>query len=73
MKVRKFPLKLYRKVRQYYRHFYEKKTALDEHSILSALSTTLRREVVAFLVSDIRGKILRGIPMFGELDGTHLA
>ena len=35
-------------------------------------STTLQ-EVVAFLVSDIRGQILRCIPMFGELDGTQLA
>ena len=73
MKVRKFPRPLYRKMRSYFRHFYAKKTSVDEHSILASLSTALRREVISFLVSDIRGKILKGIPMFKNLDGAQLA
>jgi hypothetical protein len=73
MKVRKFPRPLYRKMRSYFRHFYAKKTSVDEHSILASLSTALRREVISFLVSDIRGKILKGIPMFTNLDGAQLA
>ena len=73
MKVRKFPRPLFSKVKTYYRHFYEKKTALDEQQVLSNLSTSLRKEVVRYLVSDVKGQILRSIPMFSCLDGTHLA
>jgi CRP-like cAMP-binding protein len=73
MKVRKFPTFLFRKIRTYYRHYYNKRTALDERAILSELSTQLRREVVDFMVSDVKGQILKEVPMFKNLDRIHLA
>ena len=73
MKIRKFPRQLYRKVRSYYRHYYNKKTALDEQAILADLSSQLRREVVDFMVSDMRGQILTQVPMFEGLDHVYLA
>ena len=73
MKVRKFPSHLYRKVRAYYRHYYAKKTALDEQAILVELSTQLKRKVVDFMVSDLKGQILQQVPMFKNLDRTYLA
>ena len=73
MQVRKFPRDLYRKMRRYFRHFYSKAPSVDEKGILISLSTTLRKEVIEFLISDIRGKILKGIPMFAELQGAQLA
>ena len=45
---------LFRRVRAYYRHYYEKKTALDEADILNELSPNLRREVGLFLVDTTR-------------------
>ena len=73
MRVRKFPRHLYRRMRRYFRHYYAKQTSVDEHSILTSMSTALRREAVEFLVSDIRGRMLKGIPMFQALDGPQLA
>ena len=73
MKVRKFPAFLSRKVKSYYRHYYNKRTALDERAILSELSTQLRREVVDFMVSDVKGQILKEVPMFKGIDTVHLA
>ena len=73
MKVRKFPAFLSRKIKSYYRHYYNKRTALDERAILSELSTQLRREVVDFMVSDVKGQILKEVPMFKGIDMVHLA
>ena len=73
MKVRKFPAFLSRKIKAYYRHYYNKRTALDERAILSELSTQLRREVVDFMVSDVKGQILKEVPMFKGIDMIHLA
>ena len=61
-----------RKIKSYYRHYYNKRTALDERAILSELSTQLRREVVDFMVSDVKGQILKEVPMFKGIDMVHL-
>ena len=53
MELRKFPRELFRKVRVYYRHYYRKKTALDEQQILHELSPNLRDEVANFLASGV--------------------
>ncbi|GBG29142.1 Potassium voltage-gated channel protein eag [Hondaea fermentalgiana] len=50
MRIRKFPKQLARRVRKYYKHYYEMKTALNESTILEDLSPALRSEVVIFLV-----------------------
>ena len=73
MKTKKFPTYLYRKIKTYYRHYYNKRTALDERSILSELSTQLRRDVVDFMVGELKGQILKEVPMFKGLDRIHLA
>lgn len=50
MRIRRFPKQLMRRVRKYYRHYYEMKSALHESAILEDLSPALRSEVVLFLV-----------------------
>lgn len=69
MKLRHFPTSLYRRVRAYYRNYYEKKTALDETAILHELSPVLRREVGLFLVD----KTIIEIAIFADLDAESLA
>ena len=34
MKTKKFPTYLYRKIKTYYRHYYNKRTALDEQTLV---------------------------------------
>lgn len=55
--LRNFPRQLSRRILAYYRHFYERKTALDEGRILHELSASLRCEVWTFLVDSIFAKI----------------
>jgi hypothetical protein len=54
---RRFPEYLGRRVRRYFRHFYESKTAIDEQQILSDLPTSLRHEVSSFLVSGLMNNV----------------
>jgi hypothetical protein len=55
VEVRQFPDALGRRIRRHFRHFYSLKSAIDESKIFSELSTTLRREVSAYLVSELMG------------------
>ena len=69
MKKRKFPKFLFRKMRKYYKHFFEQKTALNESEILLDLSSQLRTEVALFLIHDI----VYNIQLFTELNPEMLA
>jgi len=53
--IRKFPEILGRRIRRHFRHFYRIKSAIDETRIFSDLSTSLRKEVSQFLVSELMG------------------
>ena len=53
---RGFPEGLGRRIRRHFRHFYSLKSAIDESKIFSELSTSLRKEVSAYLVSDLMGQ-----------------
>ena len=52
MKSRNLPKELQMRIRKYYKHYLEKKTAFDESAMLSELSTFLRQEVAMFLIND---------------------
>ena len=54
--VRQFPEMMARKINRHFRHFYSKKSAIDEAKIFSELSATLRKEVSGFLIEDLMGK-----------------
>jgi len=56
VEMRQFPEALGRRIRRHFRHFYSLKSAIDEAKIFSELSTTLRREVSAYLVSELMGE-----------------
>ena len=53
MKLRNFPKPLARRVRNYYKHYYERKTALNERHILDELSSSLRADVSKFLIDTL--------------------
>lgn len=53
---RNFPEKLGKRVRRHFRFFYSRSTAIDESKILSELSTSLRKEVANFMVTELLGK-----------------
>jgi len=57
VKTRKFPEDLGRRVRRHFRHFYSMKSAIDETKIFNELSTTLRKEVSMYLVSELMGDV----------------
>ena len=57
VKTRRFPDDLGRRVRRHFRHFYSMKSAIDETKIFSELSTSLRKEVSAYLVSELMGDV----------------
>jgi len=69
MKKRKFPKILFRKMRKYYKHYYEQRTALNESEILDDLSSQLRAEVALFLIHDI----VYNIDLFHDLNPEMLA
>ena len=54
---RNFPEALGRRIRRHFRHFYSLKSAIDESKIFSELSTSLRKEVSAYLVSELMGNV----------------
>ena len=54
--VRNFPEALGRRIRRHFRNFYSRKSAIDEVKIFSEMSTGLRREVSAFLVTELMGQ-----------------
>jgi len=54
--IKAFPYKMGRRIRRHFRHFYSLKSAIDESKIFSELSTSLRKEVSAYLVSDLMGQ-----------------
>lgn len=57
------------RIRKYYKHYLEKKTAFDESAMLSELSTFLRQEVAMFLINDT----LLKIPIFRNRDPIFVA
>jgi len=57
LKSRGIPEHMGRRVRRYFRHFFESKTAVDEQSILADLPTGLRHEVSSFLVSGLMSQV----------------
>jgi len=69
MKSRNLPRELQMRIRKYYKHYLEKKTAFDESRMLSELSTFLRQEVAMFLINDTLFKI----PIFRDRDPTFVA
>jgi hypothetical protein len=54
---RNFPDGLGRRIRRHFRHFYSLKSAIDESKIFGELSTSLRKEVSAYLVSELMGDV----------------
>jgi len=54
--LRQFPTPLARKIRRHFRHFYSRKSAIDESKIFSELSTKLRKVVSLYLVNEILGE-----------------
>ena len=60
MRQRAFPGDLFRRVKRYYKHYYEHKSAIDESTILMDLSTSLRQEVALFLINDVVYKVGSG-------------
>lgn len=65
---KKFPKALYRRVRDYYRYYYAKRTALDEKQILGKLSSSLRRDVSKFLSASTFSRIA----LFDGVDSSIL-
>jgi hypothetical protein len=55
LQVRNIPEALGRRIRRHFRQFYSVKSAIDETRIFSDLSTSLRKEVSGFLVSELMG------------------
>ena len=54
-KVREFPQDMARRIRRHFRHFYSKKSAIDESKILGELSSSLRKEVSGWLIKELMG------------------
>jgi hypothetical protein len=54
---KQFPDHLGRRIRRYFRHFFESKTAIDEQRILTDLPTGLRHEVSTYLISDLMSNV----------------
>ena len=54
---RNFPEGLGRRIRRHFRHFYSMKSAIDESKIFSELSTTLRREVSSYLLTELMADV----------------
>lgn len=65
-KSRNMPRDLVNRIRRYYKHYLEQKTAFDEPRILSELSSFLREEVAMFLINDT----IYSIPLF-QNRGPH--
>ena len=53
--VRRFPSSLGRRIRRHFRQFYKIKSAIDESKIFSEMSTSLRKEVSAYLIEELMG------------------
>jgi len=54
-KTREIPKLMARNIRRHFRHFYEKKSAIDEAQIFNELSSNLRNEVSAYLIEELMG------------------
>ena len=59
-----FPHILFRRVRRYYKHLYQQRTAVDETEILDGLSARLQLEVAKFLI----GEVVSRVPVFAKLE-----
>ena len=57
------------RVKQYYRHYLEKKTGLNETTILSELSTYLRQEVAMHVIYDT----IKHVSVFNDLPVNELS
>jgi hypothetical protein len=68
--ISNIPEDLGRRVRRYYRHYFSKKTALDECLVLDDLSASLRLEVSSFLVHDM---LLNDVMIFKLVNPIHWA
>jgi len=55
--LRNFPEGLGRRIRRHFRHYYVRKSAIDESKIFSEMSTTLRKEVSGFLVQGLMSDV----------------
>jgi len=55
VQVRKFPESLGRRIRRHFRQYYTLKSAINEAKIFNELSTSLRKEVSEFLVTELLG------------------
>lgn len=64
MRQRKFPIRLGREVNRYFRHYYERKTAIDEKEILNLMTGRLRRKVTHYLAKGL----FKGVYLFQHLD-----
>lgn len=69
MKNRKLPRELQGRIRRYYRHYLEQRTAFDEAEILNELNTFLRQEVAMHLTHET----IYNIPLFEGRDPHFLA
>lgn len=69
MDTRGFPGSLQRKVKRFYRKYFQSKSAMDEKSILAELPNKLKNECSMFLVSDT----ILSVELFGELKEEHMA
>lgn len=63
MSSRNMPRKLFVRVRKYYEHFYERKSAFDEEAIVKGLTPALQQEVTTVLLRDSLGHF----PLFALL------
>jgi len=54
--VRQFPENMAKRIRRHFRHFYSLKSAIDESKIFSELSSSLRKEVSAYLINELMGR-----------------
>ena len=68
MDVRKVPAHLRLEIQEYFRHYYSKRTALEEASILDMLTPQLKDKMRNFLVKDT----LDTIGFFKTLDNNAI-
>ena len=68
MTVRKVPAQLRLEIQEYFRHYYSKRTALEEASILDMLTPQLKDKMRNFLVKDT----LDTIGFFKTLDNNAI-
>ena len=66
--ARRVPPELRREIQEYFRHYYKKKTALEEASILDMLTSELKDKMRNFLVKETLGND----SFFQDLDNSAI-